>query len=153
MRWAVIGLTRGLRFCQLVAGPKRSGGVTVRLGGEKRWVVPKNKALLMMGGYGPGIRGLGYDGYAPQWRAGGQRLTDRQRDRLRDIQAEQHEKQFELMRKMQDRQRELYRMQLADEPDYEAIKKKSREIGDLQQKMAEERIEAHKRMEKALRAE
>ncbi len=107
----------------------------------------------MMGGYGPGMMGLGYDGYAPQWRAGVQRLTDRQRDRLRDIQAEQHEKQFELMREMQDRQRELYRMQLADEPDYEAIKKKSREIGDLQQKMAEERIEAHKRMEKALGAE
>lgn len=106
------------------------------------------------GGYGPGMMGPGYGGgYVPEWGAGGQRLTDQQRDRLRDVQGEQHDKQVELMQKMQERQRELYRLQLADEPNYEAIKQKSREIGNLQQKMAEERIEAHKRMEKALGAD
>ncbi|MCL7744383.1 periplasmic heavy metal sensor [Guyparkeria hydrothermalis] len=106
---------------------------------------------MMGGGYGPGMMGPGYGGgYAPEWGWNGQRLTDQQRDRLRAIQEDQQEKQYKLMQKMQDRQRELYRMQLAADPDYEAIKKKSREIGDLQQQMAQERIEAHKRMEKAL---
>jgi Spy/CpxP family protein refolding chaperone len=54
------------------------------------------------------------------------------------------------MQKMQDRQRELQRLQLAEEPDYDAIKEKSREIGELQQQMAEERIEMHKHMREAL---
>lgn len=113
----------------------------------------------MMGpGYGPGMMGPGMmgpgnygpmmNGSGPGW--GGEPLSERQRERVRELQQEEQKEHWERMQKMQDRQRELQRLQLAEEPDYDAIKEKSREIGELQQQMAEERIEMHKRMREAL---
>ena len=115
----------------------------------------------MMGpGYsmGPGMMGPGY-GYGPMmggygWGSSNMgRLTEQKAERLREIQQERWQQHAELMEQMHERQRELYRMQLADDPDYEAIKKKSREIGKLQQEMALHRIEAHQQMQEALEAE
>ena len=100
----------------------------------------------MMQGYGPGMMGPGYG--AGSSNLG--RLTDKQRERIGKLQQKNQEEHWKLMQKMQDRQRELYRMQLADDPDYEAIKEKSRELGELQQEMAEERIEMHRQMRNVL---
>lgn len=106
----------------------------------------------MMQGYGP-MHGYGGGMMAPGYGVGSSnlgRLTEKQRERMRELQQEEQKDHWELMQKMQERQRELYRMQLADEPDYDAIKKKSRELGKLQQEMAEERIEMHRQMRNVL---
>ena len=112
----------------------------------------------MMGGYGPGYGPGMMQGYGPGMMAPGfgmgssnlGRLTEEQHERLRELQQQEQKELWESMQKMQDRQREIQRMQLADEPDYDAIKEKSREISELQQEMAEERIDMHKRMREAL---
>ena len=106
----------------------------------------------MMQGYGP-MHGYGGGMMAPGYGVGSSnlgRLTEKQRERMQELQQEEQKDHWELMQKMQERQRELYRMQLADEPDYDAIKKKSRELGKLQQEMAEERIEMHRQMRNVL---
>lgn len=100
----------------------------------------------MMQGYGPGMMAPGYGVGSSNLG----RLTEKQRERMRELQQEEREAHWELMQKMQERHRELYRMQLADDPDYDAIKKKSRELGKLQQEMAEERIEMHRQMRNVL---
>lgn len=119
----------------------------------------------MMQGYGPGMMGPGYGmgpgmmmgpGYGPMmggygWGSSNMgRLTEKQVERLRQIQQDEWKNNAKLMQQMQERQRELYRMQLADQPDYDAIEKKSRQIGQLQQQMTQHRIEMQKRMQEAL---
>ncbi|WP_322520678.1 hypothetical protein SR882_07725 [Guyparkeria halophila] len=145
-------------------GPGYGGGYG---GGYGHGMMQPGYGPGMMGpgygaGYGPGMMGPGYgqgmmgsggygpmmNGSGPGW--GGQPLSEKQRERMRELQQEEQKAHWERMQKMQDRQRELQRLQLAEEPDYDAIKEKSREIGELQQQMAEERIEMHKRMREAL---
>ncbi|MCL7744140.1 hypothetical protein LV476_04125 [Guyparkeria hydrothermalis] len=103
----------------------------------------------MMQGYGPGMMAPGYGTGSSNLG----RLTEKQRERLRELQQEEQQEHLELMQQMQEHQRELYRMQLADDPDYEAIKKKSRHLNELQQEMAEERIEMHRKMRDILEKE
>ncbi|KTG17531.1 MULTISPECIES: periplasmic heavy metal sensor [unclassified Guyparkeria] len=100
----------------------------------------------MMQGYGPGMMAPGYGMGSSNLG----RLTEKQRERMRELQQEEKKEHWERMQKMQQHQRELYRMQLADEPNYDAIKEKSRELGKLQQEMAEERIEMHRKMRDVL---
>ena len=99
----------------------------------------------MMPGYGPGMM--------PGYGAGSSnlgRLTEGQQERLREIQQEAQEERWDQIREMQERHREFYRLQLADEPDYEAIKEKSREISELRQEMMEQHINTQKKMREAL---
>ncbi|WP_372592570.1 Spy/CpxP family protein refolding chaperone, partial [Guyparkeria sp.] len=77
-------------------------------------------------------------------------LTDQQRQRLQEIREKNSEKMGELMEQMEERQRELYRLNQAPDPDYDAMRETTKAIGELQQQMAKERIEARKQMHEAV---
>ncbi|WP_372592293.1 periplasmic heavy metal sensor, partial [Guyparkeria sp.] len=102
----------------------------------------------MMQGYGPGMmQGYGPGaGYGPDWNT----LTDRQRQRLQDVQREHQERNWKLMEQMQEEQQRLYRLNQAPRPDYDAIEKSTRNLNELQQKMNERHIQTRKQMQEVL---
>jgi Spy/CpxP family protein refolding chaperone len=102
----------------------------------------------MMQGYGPGMM-QGY-GPGPNYGPDGNNLTDQQRQRLQEIRQEHRQKHWQLMEKAWEEQQRLYRLNQAPEPDYEAIEKSIKALGELRQQMAEEWIQTRRRIQEAL---
>ena len=119
----------------------------------------------MMPGYGPGMM-QGYDpmhgpgmmpGYGPRMGDQDQRyprdLTDEQRQRLQRIQREHQERNWELMDRMREEQRQLYRLEQDATPDWDEIEKSTRRMGELRQQMIERRLQTQRRMHEVLQEE
>jgi len=101
----------------------------------------------MMGGYGmgPGMMG-NYWGIVLD-------LTDEQQAKVNRIQDETRKSHWTLMGEMMNHQARLRDLNLAPKRDSAAIDAAYKEIGQLQQKMYNASVEAHKRMEAVLTKE
>jgi Spy/CpxP family protein refolding chaperone len=111
----------------------------------------------MMGGYGMGHGmmggyGMGQGMMGDYWGIGLD-LTDEQQAKVNKIQDETRKSHWALMGEMMNQQARLRDLNLAPKRDSAAIDAASKEIGQLQQKMYNASVEAHKRMEAVLTKE
>ena len=118
---------------------------------------PKPYGPGMMGGYGmgPGMMGgygMGHGMMGDYWGIGLD-LTDEQQAKVNKIQDETRKSNWALMGEMMNQQARLRDLNLAPKRDSAAIDAASKEIGQLQQKMYNASVEAHKRMEAVLTKE
>jgi len=100
----------------------------------------------MMPGYGPGTWDQGQQRYPHE-------LTDEQRQRLQRIQREHQERNWELMDRMREEQRRLYRLDQAPTPDWDAIEKSTRRLGELRQQMIERELQTQRRTHELLQGD
>jgi len=100
----------------------------------------------MMGGYGMG------HGMGNYWGIGLD-LTDEQQAKVNTIQDETRKSHWALMGEMMNQQARLRDLNLAPKRDSAAIDAAYKEVGQLQQKMYNVSVEAHKRMEAVLTKE
>ena len=102
----------------------------------------------MMGGYGMGP-GMGNGPMGGYW-GRGLDLSEEQRSKVNAIQDEVRKQHWGLMGSMMDEQSRLRDLYEAAKPDSAAIEQGYKRIGELQQKMYESSIDAHKRMDAVL---
>ncbi|MDQ1314034.1 MAG: hypothetical protein QG662_143 [Pseudomonadota bacterium] len=105
----------------------------------------------MMGGYGmgPGMMGGGY-GKGPQ---GMPDLSAEQQTKISKIHEETRKKHWELMGMVMEEQARLRALYDAPKPDSAAINNTHKKISELQRRMYEASVEAHKNMESILAQE
>jgi len=106
----------------------------------------------MMGGYGMGPGMMGGYGMGNYWGIGLD-LTDEQQAKVNTIQDETRKSHWTLMGEMMNQQARLRDLNLAPKRDSAAIDATYKEVGQLQQKMYNASVEAHKRMEAVLTKE
>lgn len=107
----------------------------------------------MMGGYGMGPGMMGGYGMGQGMMGGylyGLDLSDAQRSKINEIQDETRKQHWSMMGAIMDEQSKLRDLYGAEKPDNDAIEKSYKRIGEIQQKMYESAIDAHKRMDAVL---
>ncbi|MEZ5645153.1 MAG: periplasmic heavy metal sensor [Burkholderiaceae bacterium] len=103
----------------------------------------------MMGGWGNGGMGPGMMGgawFVPD-------LSEQQRGKINQIQADLHQKNWDLMGRMVEEQNRMQSLLDADRPDKSAVGKSSMQLADLQRQMLENGIEARSAMDAVLTKE
>lgn len=101
---------------------------------------------MMGGGMGPGMMGGGY-GKGPQ---GMPELTSEQQTKITKIHEETRKKHWELMGMVMEEQARLRALYDAPKPDSAAINNTHKKISELQRRMYEASVDAHKNMESIL---
>ena len=148
---------------QAAWGCPPGGGPGYGMGPGMMWG-PGGGGPGMMGGYGmgPGMMwgpgaggpgrmgpGMGIGPMGGYW-GRGLDLSDEQRSKVNAIQDEVRKQHWGLMGSMMDEQSRLRDLYEAAKPDSAAIEQAYKRIGELQQKMFESSIDAHKRMDAVL---
>jgi Spy/CpxP family protein refolding chaperone len=132
------GMGPGMMWGPGGGGPGMMGG-----GGMMGW------HGMGRGMMGPGMMGPGMGPMGGYW-AGGLDLSDEQRTKINAIHDEVRKQHWSLMGEMMDERAKVRDLYDAAKPDYEAIEKSYKRIGELRQKMLESSFDAHKRMDALL---
>lgn len=167
---ALVGASLTIGSTQLLADPPQGGGdgPGIMGGGHGHGMGSGMMGLGMMGGHGRGY-GMGpgmMGGWGPGYGMGSGmmggygagpgfdlNLTEEQRGKIAKIQDEVRRKQWELMGKIHDEQRQMNEQYRSDDRDDAALSKSYRKMSDLRQQMFDLSLSAEKQIDAALTKE
>jgi Spy/CpxP family protein refolding chaperone len=128
----------------MMIGPMMGGGWGSQMMGPCAGAGMMGGAEMMMG---PGMMGPGMmGGVIPN-------LTDEQRKKIANIQDDQGDQHWDLMKKMRAERYKLQELLYADREDPEAIRNQYKKLAELHQQMIDSSLDAHKQISALLTKE